>query len=53
MITNLGVVKYLSINTPSCLAELLEDIYCLAWSDRANDKFFKKRHESYDKGERK
>lgn len=37
--TNLEVIKYLTINNPTRLAELLEDIYCTAWNDGANDKF--------------
>ena len=37
--TNLEVIKYLAINSPTRLAELLEDIYCLAWNDGANDRF--------------
>lgn len=36
--TNLEIVKYLATNNPKRLAELLEDIYCLAWNDGANDK---------------
>ena len=30
--TNLDIIKYLSINNPTRLAELLEDIYCNAWN---------------------
>lgn len=30
--TNLDVIKYLATNNPSRLAELLDDIYCKAWS---------------------
>jgi hypothetical protein len=37
--TNLEVIKYLATNNPTRLAELLEDIYCTAWNDGANDKF--------------
>lgn len=37
--TNLEVIKYLATNNPARLAELLEDIYCTAWNDGANDKF--------------
>lgn len=37
--TNLEVIKYLAANNPARLAELLEDIYCTAWNDGANDKF--------------
>ena len=37
--TNLDVIKYLSTNKPARLAELLEDIYCCAWNDGANDRF--------------
>jgi hypothetical protein len=36
--TNLEVIKYLATNKPARLAELLEDIYCCAWNDGANDK---------------
>lgn len=34
--TNLEIIKYLALNNPSRLAELLEDLYCLAWNDGAN-----------------
>lgn len=37
--TNLEVIKYLATNNPARLAELLEDVYCTAWNDGANDKF--------------
>ena len=37
--TNLDIIKYLAYENPSRLAELLEDIYCQAWNDGANDKF--------------
>jgi hypothetical protein len=37
--TNLEIIKYLATNNPTRLAELLEDIYCTAWNDGANDKF--------------
>ena len=37
--TNLEIIKYLAANNPVRLAELLEDIYCQAWNDGANDKF--------------
>lgn len=37
--TNLEIIKYLATNNPARLAELLEDIYCTAWNDGANDKF--------------
>jgi hypothetical protein len=36
--TNLDIIKYLATNNPTRLAELLEDIYCTAWNDGANDK---------------
>lgn len=36
--TNLDIIKYLATNNPARLAELIEDIYCLAWNDGANDK---------------
>jgi hypothetical protein len=36
--TNLEVIKYLATNRPARLAELLEDIYCTAWNDGANDR---------------
>lgn len=34
--TNLDIIKYLALNKPERLGELLEDIYCLAWNDGAN-----------------
>ena len=37
--TNLEIIKYLASNNPARLAEFLEDIYCTAWNDGANDKF--------------
>lgn len=37
--TNLDIIKHLALNKPNRLAELLEDIYCSAWNDGANDKF--------------
>ena len=37
--TNLEIIKYLSTNNPTRLAEFLEDIYCCAWNDGAWDKF--------------
>lgn len=37
--TNLEIIKYLATNNPTRLAELLDDIYCTAWNDGANDKF--------------
>ena len=30
--TNLEIIKYLAINNPARLAELLDDIYCNAWN---------------------
>ena len=30
--TNLDIIKYLAINNPTRLAELLADIYCVAWN---------------------
>lgn len=30
--TNLEIIKYLATNNPARLAELLDDIYCLAWN---------------------
>ena len=30
--TNLEIIKYLSTNNPTRLAELLDDIYCSAWN---------------------
>lgn len=33
--TNLDIIKYLAINNPTRLAELLDDIYCLAWNNGA------------------
>ena len=30
--TNLDIIKYLSTNNPTRLAELLDDIYCTAWN---------------------
>jgi hypothetical protein len=35
--TNLEIIKYLAANNPARLAELLADIYCVAWNDGAND----------------
>jgi hypothetical protein len=29
---NLDIIKYLIINNPNRLAELLDDIYCCAWN---------------------
>ena len=37
--TNLEIIKYLAHNNPARLAEFLEDIYCCAWNDGANDRF--------------
>lgn len=37
--TNLEIIKYLATNKPTRLEELLEDIYCQAWNDGANDRF--------------
>ena len=37
--TNLEIIKYLASNKPARLSELLEDIYCCAWNDGANDRF--------------
>lgn len=34
--TNLQIIKYLALNDPARLGELLEDIYCSAWNDGAN-----------------
>lgn len=34
--TNLEIIRYLALNNPERLGELLEDIYCLAWNDGAN-----------------
>lgn len=31
--TNLDVIKYLSVNNPSRLADLLDEIYCIAWNN--------------------
>ena len=31
--TNLEIIKYLSTNNPARLAELLDDIYCIAWNN--------------------
>lgn len=30
--TNLEIIKYLAYENPSRLAELLDDIYCIAWN---------------------
>lgn len=30
--TNLDIIKYLALNNPTRLAELLDDIYCTAWN---------------------
>ena len=30
--TNLDIIKYLALNNPIRLAELLDDIYCNAWN---------------------
>lgn len=30
--TNLEIIKYLASNNPTRLAELLDDIYCMAWN---------------------
>ena len=30
--TNLDIIKYLALNNPTRLAELLDDIYCRAWN---------------------
>lgn len=30
--TNIEIIKYLALNNPSRLAELLDDIYCCAWN---------------------
>lgn len=30
--TNLDIIKYLALNNPSRLSELLDDIYCNAWN---------------------
>lgn len=30
--TNLDIIKYLSVNNPTRLAELFDDIYCTAWN---------------------
>lgn len=30
--TNLDIIKYLALNNPSRLAELLDDLYCNAWN---------------------
>lgn len=30
--TNLDIIKYLALNNPTRLAELLDDIYCCAWN---------------------
>lgn len=37
--TNLDIIKYLAYENPTRLAELLEDIYCIAWNDGTRDKF--------------
>lgn len=31
--TNLDIIKYLASNNPTRLAELLDDIYCIAWNN--------------------
>ena len=31
--TNLEIIKYLATNNPTRLAELLDDIYCVAWNN--------------------
>lgn len=31
--TNLEIIKYLALNNPTRLAELLDDIYCIAWNN--------------------
>lgn len=36
--TNLEIIKYLSLNNPARFAELLEDIYCCALNDGANNR---------------
>lgn len=33
--TNLDIIKHLANNNPSRLAELLDDIYCIAWNNGA------------------
>jgi len=30
--TNLEIIKYLTLNNPTRLAELLDDLYCNAWN---------------------
>ena len=30
--TNLDIIKYLALSNPIRLAELLDDIYCIAWN---------------------
>lgn len=30
--TNLEIIKYLALNDPTRIAELLDDIYCNAWN---------------------
>lgn len=31
--TNLDIIKYLALNKPERLGELLDDIYCVAWNN--------------------
>ena len=31
--TNLEIIKYLANNNPTRLAELLDDLYCIAWNN--------------------
>ena len=34
--TNLEIIKYLAVNNPTRLAELLDDIWCIAWNRGAS-----------------
>ena len=36
--TNLEIIKYLVLNNPTRLGQLLEDIHCCAWMDGINDR---------------
>lgn len=36
--TNLDIIKYLALNKPERLADLLEDVYCCAFNDGAYDR---------------
>lgn len=37
--TNLDIIKHLALNDTSRLAELLDDLYCIAWNEGANFRF--------------